>query len=195
MISYLSGTVKFIEGNDICLLTGGVGYKIEIPLGDLYKEKEIYEIYIYTLVREDSIRLFGFKDRQALDLFSTLLSVSGVGPKAALALLSIGSDNLIQAIQTNTLNEFKIKGMGPKTIEKIQFEMKDKFKDFKISNLEQQKTQNNRRDIDSIFTALENLGFKNSEIEEALKMVDNDILVTNNSSLILKQVLKNLRKK
>ena len=135
MLAYLSGTVKDRQNGEMILVVGSeaqgqVGYQIKTPDHPRY---EIYipgqkaEIYLYTHVREDALDLFGFLSPSEKNFFTTVLSVSGVGPKLALSLLSHADEaSLIQMILTDdkaSLNN--ISGVGKKTAERMILELRD----------------------------------------------------------------------
>ena len=86
MIGFLSGKIKFIFGEEIILDVGGVGYRISVNPAGL-EIGAAAEFFIHTAVREDAINLYGFKTREAFELFENLLTVSGVGAKSALAIV------------------------------------------------------------------------------------------------------------
>ena len=99
MIGKLQGTIDYIGDGFVILMAGPVGYKVFTP--EYHTLKSVVTLWIETIVREDSIRLFGFSTISAQNLFNQLTGVSGVGPKVALAILStIKTDTLISAIAT-----------------------------------------------------------------------------------------------
>ena len=126
MIGKLQGIVDYIGDGYVILLTHGVGYKVYTP--EYLTHKSTVELWIETVVREDSIRLFGFSTLQSQDLFNMLTGVSGVGPKVALAIMgTIKSDTLISAIATgDTKTIATAPGVGKKMAEKIIVELKSK---------------------------------------------------------------------
>lgn len=127
MIGKLQGIVDYIGDGFIILLTGGVGYKIYTA--EYLPHKSTAELWIETVVREDSIRLFGFTTLNAQNLFNMLTGVSGVGPKVALAILgTINSDTLMSAIATGDAKTIATApGVGKKMAEKIIVELKNKI--------------------------------------------------------------------
>ena len=119
MIGKLQGIVDYIGDGFVILLVNGVGYKVFTP--EYLTHKSTVELWIETIVREDSIRLFGFSTLNAQNLFNMLTTVSGVGPKVALAILgTINSDTLMSAIATNDAKTIATApGVGKKMAEKI----------------------------------------------------------------------------
>ena len=127
MIGKLQGIVDYIGDGFVILLTHGVGYKVYTP--EYLTHKSTVELWIETVVREDSIRLFGFSSLATQDLFNMLTGVSGVGPKMAITILSgLKLSDLIVAIINEDANMLsKIKGLGKKSAERICLELKDKI--------------------------------------------------------------------
>ena len=126
MIGKLQGIVDYIGDGFVILLTHGVGYKVYTA--EYLTHKSTVELWIETVVREDSIRLFGFTTLNGQNLFNMLTGVSGVGPKVALAILgTINSDTLMSAIATGDAKTIATApGVGKKMAEKIIVELKNK---------------------------------------------------------------------
>ncbi len=126
MIGKLQGIVDYIGDGFVILLVNGVGYKVYTP--EYLTHKSRVELWIETVVREDSIRLFGFSSMHAQDLFNMLTTVSGVGPKVALAIMgTISTDTLMSAIATGDAKTIATApGVGKKMAEKIIVELKNK---------------------------------------------------------------------
>ena len=132
MISFLSGTHLRTLPNGLILNVAGVGYNVETPLSTLSSissEGEPLELYIHTHVREDSLRLFGFVTLDEQVVFGLLLSMSGVGPKVALAMLStLGIEGIYRAAATEEAASLTtVPGIGPRLAEKIIVELKPKL--------------------------------------------------------------------
>ena len=127
MIGKLQGIGDYIGDGFIILLVGGVGYKVYTA--EYLTHKSTVELWIETVVREDSIRLFGFTSIAAQDLFNMLTTVSGVGPKVALAIMgTINTDMLMSAIATGDAKTIATApGVGKKMAEKIIVELKNKI--------------------------------------------------------------------
>ncbi len=127
MIGKLQGIVDYIGDGYVILLVHGVGYKVYTA--EYLTHKSTVELWIETVVREDSIRLFGFTTLNAQNLFNMLTGVSGVGPKVAMAILgTISSDTLMSAIATGDAKTIATApGVGKKVAEKIIVELKNKI--------------------------------------------------------------------
>ena len=134
MINYVSGILSEIEDNLIIVEAGGIGYGINVPaslIGELPKTGSAVRIYTYFSVKEDSESLYGFINKEDRDMFRQLISVNGVGPKGALAILSvIRPDDLRLAIATGDSKSIsRAQGIGAKTAERVILELKNKVGD------------------------------------------------------------------
>ena len=134
MISYLSGTVLFINEKTLCLDIGGVGYEIYTPLQTLLSLKvgTSTSFYIYSHVREDQFTLFGFTSKDEKFVFEKLMGVSGIGPKGALGILSVHSPaSIASAVSHNDIALLSHSpGIGKKTAEKMIIELRGKLDDY-----------------------------------------------------------------
>lgn len=132
MISYIKGPLTAIEEDVIVVEAGGVGMGIHVPLSVLDRLPGIgreVTVYTYFQVREDAMSLYGFLNRQDRDMFRQLIGVNGVGPKAALGILStMTPDNLRMAIVTGDAKAIsRAPGIGPKTAQRLILDLKDKI--------------------------------------------------------------------
>lgn len=171
MIGYLRGEVFFKEGNSIILDVKGVGYKVLAASDVLAKAiKGIsLEIFIYTHVREDNISLFGFLDALDLKLFENLIGVSGIGPKTAMNIFSIGDrSQIISAIISADTSFFKgVPRLGQKNAQKIIIELKNKFGGIAELDL----TGADMSGSEEVVVALKGFGFTGKEIHDAIRNV------------------------
>jgi Holliday junction DNA helicase RuvA len=132
LIAHLSGKLIHKQPNTVIIDVGGVGYEATIPVSTFYELGEpgtLVSLKIHTHVREDLIQLFGFWTTREKELFSKLTSVSGVGPKLAITMLSgMPAGELIQAITSNDLVRLTaMPGVGRKTAERVVVELRDKL--------------------------------------------------------------------
>lgn len=132
MISYIKGRLVCVTGNSIIVENGGTGYEIFVPVPvdvNVWRAGEETIVYTYMQVREDHVQLFGFKDKDGLDVFKLLITVSGIGPKGALGILgAMDTDSLRFAVLANdTKTIAKAPGIGIKTAGKLILELKDKL--------------------------------------------------------------------
>lgn len=168
MIGYLNGQIKFLSEDSCILDVHGVGYRvfIDVLTAQDLKIGETAEFFIHTAVREDAINLFGFKSRENFELFELLLTVSGIGAKSALAILSkISAADFVAAVARQDLKTLtKLPGVGKKSAERILLELKDKIQPLKFP------VENSRPIViqstaqDEATEALEALGYTSSEI-------------------------------
>ncbi len=171
MIGYLSGKVKFIFGDEIILDVSGVGYRLfantDLEIG------AAAEFFIHTAVKEDSITLYGFKNRAEFELFEMLLTVTGVGAKSAMAILSkISAAEFTAAVANQDLAALtKLPGVGKKSAQRILLELKDKLKDFSGGNIAQDFKPTSKKSLaqDEAAEALTALGYTAAEIATAFK--------------------------
>jgi holliday junction DNA helicase RuvA len=132
MIATLRGEIAQIEDNALILEVGGVGLRVFVPtpLRTQSKAGEVLMLYTHLVVREDVLALYGFESQAERELFNTLLGVDGVGPKAALSVLSTLTLDAVQraifADETELLN--RVPGIGKKTAQKMAIHLKDKLK-------------------------------------------------------------------
>lgn len=190
MISFLSGTVIDKNQNDLVLLVNGVGYQVITSPKTSTKIKlnqANVELYIYTHVREDTLSLYGFLDKSSKDIFTLLLSVSGVGPKIALAIEAAASSRQIEsAIRAADVDFFThIPGLGKKSSQRIIVDLKSKLGDLKDIDLTDQ-----AEDFVETTQALKSLGFSAKEAKEAIGQVKNKSNL--NSEEIIRQALKSI---
>ena len=132
MIAFIKGTVDSLSEGKMILESHGIGYELNIPASMFdagVREGEELKIYTHMSVREDGISLFGFLSREDLEIYRMLIGVSGIGPKAALAVLStLTADNLRFAVLSEDVQAIaKTPGIGKKTAQKLILELKDKF--------------------------------------------------------------------
>lgn len=182
MFAYIKGSLEMKLNNYVVIETGGIGYKIFMTdtsidkIGDI---GSIVKVHTYYYVREDNISLYGFLTNEELRMFELLLSVSGVGAKSAITILSCitPSEFAIAIISNDVAKMKKVKGVGAKTAERIILELKDKLKDYNGTEIEEKK--NNKVDEEKMaeaISALQVLGYNRKEILQAMDKIDTDNL-------------------
>ncbi len=187
MISYLQGQVIFISTQTFTLDVHGVGYEIHAPQPLLSKlaTNEPTQIHIHTHVREDQLTLYGFNSLSDRDLFRQLISVSGIGPKIALAILNHPSSQTIQAIMTADVSFFtQISGVGKKGAQKIIVDLKTK-----LGSLNELDLQSDTQESE-LGNALISLGYKSHEIQKILNQIPPEITTIENQ---IKYALQHLK--
>jgi len=199
MIAHLTGILFSKSPQSVVIDTAGVGYHINIPLSTFYQlpdEMEKISLHVYTHVREDMLQLFGFRTKTEKEIFLLLISVSGIGPKLALNILSgIGLEDLLRAIMSADSERISaIPGVGKKTSQRITLELKEKVSDIAegIEVRPQEKIEIKNKEIfDDALSALINLGYPSKSAKIVIENVlrnDNDI----NLDTLLKEALRNL---
>lgn len=198
MIGYLRGRVAHLFPEYCLLDVQGVGYRVFLPSStrSLLRKGEDAELFIHTSVREDAILLYGFSGQGEYDAFELLISVSGIGPKVALGILSaISVDNLWKAVQKKQTSLLtKLPGIGKKSAERIILELKDKVS-WEGSDGEEDALPSDSSDLgDDLIAeatgALLSLGYSRQEISPVLKKAGNCKSVQE----IIKMALKELNK-
>lgn len=174
MIGFLNGVVFLKEVNSIILDVKGVGYKVLAASDVLAKAHKgsPLQLFIYTHVREDNISLFGFLEAQDLKLFENLIGVSGIGPKTAMNIFSIGNrSQIVSAIISADTSFFKsVPRLGQKNAQKIIIELKSKFGSTNDLDLSGEDMFGNEEAV----VALKGFGFTSKEIYDAIKNVKKD---------------------
>jgi len=180
MISHLSGTLLAKHATSVIVDVGGVGYEVTIPVTtfyDLGEPNTPVRLNVYTHVREDALQLFGFRTLRERELFTLLISVSGIGPKSAVAMLSgMSADEIVMAIRTNNYARLtSIPGVGRKTAERLVIELRDKMAALSSPALEQELASGAKGVAQSedalredTLAALTQLGFPRPAAEKAI---------------------------
>jgi holliday junction DNA helicase RuvA len=174
MIAYLHGRLISKRPNQAIVDVGGVGYDVAISVptfSDLPGDGGDVSLHIHTHVREDAIALFGFLRAQEKQLFERLISVSGIGPKLAITILSgMAAEEMVRAIKSNDVARLtKIPGIGKKTAERMVLELRDKLEGFGAGEAsEPVKVLPVEEDV---LSALVNLGYQRAAAEKALSTV------------------------
>lgn len=186
MISYIKGEILYNNGDSLVVENNGIGYEIIVPAFSAQKlcaQKGIVTVFTYMSVREDGITLFGFASREEKNIYEKLISVSGIGPKAAVSILSVlTTSQLITAIVSGDAAALsRAPGIGKKTAQRVILELKDKIVNEDI-------TEAFGMDNDIVLTdgipinddrseaveALTSLGYTRSEAVKAVSKVYND---------------------
>ena len=198
MIATLHGVLTEKNPSRLVVDVGGVGYEVSVPLSTFYALGEMgaeVDLRIHTHVRQETLSLFGFATRLEVDLFERLITISGVGPRLALAVLSgLEPPDLLRAIQNSDIVRLQgIPGVGKKTAERISLELKDKLPanaaDEGVTTDPANDTEGIRNDV---MSALLNLGYHRPLAERAVNEVLTDKLGTFEEAL--RQALRELAK-
>ena len=185
MYGYIKGTIKDIESNYVVIDNNDIGYIIYVPNPYYYKLDEVYTIYTHTQVREDEYSLYGFANKEQLNLFLKLIQVKGVGPKMALPMLATGSINgIYDAIdRENILYLKKFPKIGEKVARQIILDLKGKVNGAQMSLLE---SKNNNELVDALLA----LGYKQADVKKVVNNVKDDLTIEEQIKEALKLLLK-----
>jgi holliday junction DNA helicase RuvA len=195
VIAQISGTLAQKIPGEIIIDVGGVGYQVLIPLSVFYQLPDIgasVSLQIHTHVREDALQLFGFNDLAEKQVFLLLISVSGIGPRLAVNILSgIPAEELARALKEgDQVRLLAIPGVGRKLAERMIVELKDKFAALSPAGVESAKPVIGSQVMQDAVSALVNLGYKRPEAEKMVR----EVLKSGDGSLenVLKDTLRRL---
>lgn len=188
MIEFVRGKIVYIDTQYIVVDVLGIGYQIYCANPFIYKVNLDEDIIVYTYqhVREDAIKLYGFRLREERVLFEKLLNVSGIGPKGALAILASGDpEQVVRAIEEEN-EQFltKFPGVGKKTARQMILDLKGKLDDFMpnlvgpVYELNSEKKSTYPKELDEAIEALQALGYVDREIKKVVPMLASEKLTT-----------------
>ena len=194
MIALISGKIAYKGISHVIVDVQGVGYRVFIPLTTFYELPEAGEpitLHVHTNVKQDAINLFGFYTIQERDLFQLMISVSGIGPKMSMNILSgISAQELLNAISGGNVGKLiRIPGVGKKMAERLILELKEKVvKKMMMEESPQDGVQNRLDDIiaEDVLSALVNLGYKNNIAKDALDRA----IRSSDGEMVMDQLLK-----
>lgn len=184
MFAYIKGSLEMKSNGYIVIDINGLGYKIFMSQNNIDSIGELHDtikVFTYVRVREDDISIYGFKTQEQLKMFELLISVSGVGAKSALVMLSCiePSDFAIAVISNDVKVLTKVPGIGNKSAQRIILELKDKLKEEQLEEkLEStsKKIKDNSENINEAISGLMVLGYSKKDIEKAFEHLDIDNL-------------------
>jgi Holliday junction DNA helicase RuvA len=188
MIASLHGKIIAKDLQRLVVETGGIGYSVFVtpPVAAGHAVGEDIQLHTYLQVREDALVLFGFVEHAELEFFEMLITVSGVGPKVALSVLSAGNAEMVkQAIASSDVAVFtKVGGVGRKTAEKIIVELKDKVGALGYAR------ESASGSSEDLIRALEQLGYSQMEIKDVLPKLDRSSSPEEQLRVALKELSK-----
>ncbi len=199
MFAYIKGSLEVKTTGYVVVETGGIGYKIfmsETAIERLGEIGSIVKIHTYMRVREDDVSLFGFNTNEELRMFELLLSVSGIGAKSAITILSnITPSSFALAVISNDINTLKkLPGIGVKSAQRVILELKDKLKTEEAVNKDEPSTEikmaiQEDDKVSEAISALQVLGYSRKEIDTAMEKIDTSELSVED---IIRKGLNNL---
>lgn len=183
MIGFLKGTLAAKHPPQLLIEVGGVGYEVEAPMSTFYQLPETGQpvhILTHLLVREDAHVLYGFASEAERQLFRSLIRISGVGARIALAILSgISAEAFVRCVQSEDAASLtKIPGVGRKTAERLIVEMRDRLKQAGSSLAQAMPAGATGSPSDEAFGALVALGYRPPEAQRLLKLVEDKASTT-----------------
>jgi Holliday junction DNA helicase RuvA len=190
MIGFVEGKIESSNDKYVIIDVNGIGYKIFISLNtfkNLPEKNKKAKLYTYLYVREDKMQLYGFITQEELEFFELLVSISGIGPKGALSILTVASVKTLKKAIISGESDIltKVSGIGKKMAEKVVLELKNKIEDMPIG---EEKITHDSEALDALVA----LGYKLTEAREALRKIPEDIKDIGEK---VKQALKVLGKK
>lgn len=200
MIARIKGILVYKSISHVIVDANGIGYRIFVPLTTFYELPETGQsvnLNIYTHVKEDALHLFGFHTREDQSIFQMLISVSGIGPKLALNIISgIPVHEFIRAVTQGNLSRLvAIPGVGKKTAERMVLELKDKILKLDLGEMAAEGASGIEKDSamkEDALSALVNLGYKNAAAKNAIDKVIAEASGTLSLDILLKEALKSL---
>lgn len=197
MFDYFKGVIsdkrKTSKGTFITIDVSGIGYLLEVTEIDFnctkVDESEIQKVYVLLTHREDAMSLYGFSNKETRDIFQILLSVSGVGAKMAIALLNeFDACDLISLVIDGNFKELtRAKGVGPKLVQKIILELKDKLMKTELPRTSCKLPKSQA--FDDTQAVLLSLGYEENEIEDVLEKIMPTIQDHSNSEEVIRKAL------
>ena len=199
MIALLTGRLAFKAPTHLALDVHGVGYEVFIPLSTYYSLPNLNEttsLSIHTHVRDDAIQLYGFLTQQEKDTFILLTTISGIGPKSALGILSaLPVSDLVSAVRSGNVEKLEtVPGIGKKTAGRIVLELKEKVAKLHPGLTPDTDTvaQGSEKVFDDALSALTNLGYRTQDAKDALKLLRKSKPETVTLQDLIRETLKQL---
>lgn len=206
MFEYIFGKLAIKKVDYVAIDINGLAYKIYISLKTFEKLNEIgkdEKLYIFTNVKEDSISFYGFKTQNERELFKELITISGVGPKLAIAILSTFEvQEVIEIVSVDEIKIFtKVPGLGLKKAQKIILDLKDKVKKLNITENFDKKNENTKNSLnfellpmkEDLKLALASLGYQNEDVSKWI--TDEELFKIGDISEAIKIVLQKIQMK
>ncbi len=206
MFEYIFGKLAIKKVDYVAIDINGLAYKIYISLKTFEKLNEIgkdEKLYIFTNVKEDNISFYGFKTQNERELFKGLITISGVGPKLAIAILSTFEvKEVIEIVSVDEIKIFtKVPGLGLKKAQKIILDLKDKVKKLNITEKFDKKNENTKNSLnfeilpmkEDLKLALASLGYQNEDVSKWI--TDEELFKIGDISEAIKIVLQKIQVK
>lgn len=169
MYSYIKGIITCVTATYVTLECHDIGYQIKVPNPYAFEVNQTITMYIYQHVREDALELYGFSSLNEKDMFISLISVKGLGPKGAEAILASSTPlEIVEALDSSNASFFSnFPGIGSKLSQQIILDLRGK-----INLNAENKTPSTKEIIDNVSVALKSLGYSNQEIKNVIRILD-----------------------
>ena len=195
MIAHLHGELARIEADYIVIDVHGIGYKVHPPLAVIAQMPHVgdeVKLLISTIVREDSLTLYGFSDESQQSMFELLLTVSGVGPKVGLNILSVLSvEEIVNAISTESFRELnRVPGVGTKTAQRIVLELKEKIATLVWTQAARRNISAEQRNLEDAVDGLLALGYPRNDARSAVEEAMRSATDKSDAPSLLRHALK-----
>ncbi len=199
MIAHVRGELARVEADYVVIDVSGVGYKVHAPLSDITQLPQVgsdVELLGTTVVREDSITLYGFCDEAQQSLFELFMTVSGVGPKVALNILSVVPvEQIVSSISSDKFHELnRVPGVGTKTAQRIVLELKEKITSFVWAEAGRTEAPAEQRTLDDAVEGLVALGYNRNDARSAADEAARSLGDDRDTGSIVRAALKLLSK-
>ncbi len=199
MIAQLTGVIARTEADYVVIDVNGVGYKVNMPLSILAQMPQVGErarLLISTVVREDSITLYGFSEEAEQSMFELLITVSGVGPKVGLNILSVMPvEQIVHAISSDGFHELnRVPGVGTKTAQRIVLELKEKIATLVWAQTARKSLPPEKRSIDDAIEGLVALGYSRNDARTAAEKALQSVADKGDTGSVITTALKHLSK-
>jgi len=199
VIAHLHGELARIAADYVVIDVHGVGYRVYVPLAilaQLPQPGEEVMLFVSTMVREDAITLYGFTDQPQQSLFELLLTVSGVGPKVALNILSVlPVEQIVRAISSEAFQELnRVPGVGAKTAQRVVLELREKITSLVWAEAARKTMAPEQRAVDDAIEGLLALGISRNDARSAVDEAVKSVKDRNDTSAIVRTALKFLAK-
>lgn len=196
MIAYLEGRLFGKKNDSVVIVAAGVGYRVFVSkqvMGQLPLEGEQVVMDVHTHVREDAIQLFGFLDSCEREVFEAIITISGMGPRAALSVLSgIEADEFARAVCSEDVARLcRIPGVGKKKAERMCLDLRDKL--MPLAQKEQTQQSKPLGSVEDLCSALTNLGFKAAQVEQTIVSMKKQLMEESRLEMLLPEALRLLR--
>ena len=199
MIAHVHGELARVEADDVVVDVNGVGYKVHAPLSDITQMPSVgdeVKLLVSTVVKEDSITLYGFADEAQQTLFELFLTVSGVGPKVALNILSVMPvEQVVSSISSERFHDLnRVPGVGTKTAQRIVLELREKITSFVWAEAGRTEVPAKQRTVDDAIEGLVALGYNRNDARSAADEAARSLDDERDTGGIVKAALKLLAK-